>query len=146
MLVSVGGIPLSQITTDSPNAEIQVIPQRDSAHDEAHVEGAESQLELAGAEVALGDVEAGHCVGIAPNRDHGVPRPRVELLPGQFPGGLRGPRVAGGGARGDGGEGVAAFVGDLVQERGELGVEGWGVEGHGCRGIGGVVVAMAADI
>ena len=82
VLVAVGGISLSQITTDSPNTEIQVIPQRDSAHDEAHVEGAESQLELAGAEVAFGDVEAGHCVGIAPNWDHGVPRPRVELLPG----------------------------------------------------------------
>lgn len=56
----IAGTLLSQCLADFANAQIQVIPQRQSAHDEPHVEGTESRLELAGAEMVFGHVEAGH--------------------------------------------------------------------------------------
>lgn len=76
----------------------------------------------------LGQVKARHGVGVSPDGQDGVPGPGVELLPGHLSGRLGSPEVAGGGQRGHSDEGVAAVLGDGVEEGGRLGVQGGRVE------------------
>lgn len=83
----------------------------------------------------LGHVEACHCVRVAPHGEYGVPGTGVELLPGHLASSLRRPDVTGGCSRGHADVDVAAVLGDGVEKRGGLRVEGWGVEA--AVGVGG---------